>query len=436
MVVTADYVLQGVNPQEIAKAPFDVQIVETYSDSGVAFTAAQVATMKSGGSELLGYFNLGEAENYRDYWATLPKSIIGPVDPNWAGNYEVAFWSPEWKAIAQKSIDQMISAGYDGIYFDVVDEFYSPWAERNNPNSEQAMVDLIKSLKQYATSKDPDFKVWVNGAEELLDHQDYVAAIDGLVKEEVYYTDTGSKQPVASTQYTMNNLQKAVDAGKPVVVIEYVDGATKIADVHAQAARDGVGSYIGDLDLNGVNYEGVVAGQTVNPLPDGSTGGTVTPPIVPDDPPATGSDPTGSTGSGSTGSGSTGSGTTVGGGLPTGGTPTDGGSTGTGDLSGGTHGPGWSPGWSRDGQYAGGHTSQQSGSYDWMLQSGSNDWQPAASQWQWGFAFNSQGPGGFHAEPVSNYGWQSVSNYDWQSVRSAASVPGGDWLHYSNFWHS
>jgi len=147
MTITADYVLQGVNPQQIAAAPFDVQVVETENDSGVPFTAAQVSLMKSGGSQVLGYFNLGEAENYRDYFSSLSKSIVGPEDPNWAGNFQVAFWTPEWKAVAQQSIDKMIAAGYDGIYFDVVDEYYSSWAKSHDPNSEQDMVNLIASLK-------------------------------------------------------------------------------------------------------------------------------------------------------------------------------------------------------------------------------------------------------------------------------------------------
>jgi cysteinyl-tRNA synthetase len=63
MTITADYVLQGVNPQQIATAPFDVQVVETANDDGVPFTAAQVKQMESGGSQVLGYFSLGEAEN-------------------------------------------------------------------------------------------------------------------------------------------------------------------------------------------------------------------------------------------------------------------------------------------------------------------------------------------------------------------------------------
>jgi cysteinyl-tRNA synthetase, unknown class len=274
MTVTADYVLQGVNPQQIATAPFDVQVVETSDDSGVPFTAAQVKQMESGGSQVLGYFSLGEAENFRDYFSSLPSSVVGPQDPNWPGDYQVAFWTPQWKAVAEQAIDQMVSAGYNGIYFDVVGEYQEAWAKSRDPNGAQDMVNLVESLKQYATSKDPNFKVWVNssGAEDLLNHPDYVNAIDGTFEENLFYTDSGNKQSAADTKYNLQYLDKAIAAGKPVVAVEYVSGATKIADVHAQAAQAGIGSYVGHLDLDGIDTDGVLPGQTVQPV------GTSTPP--------------------------------------------------------------------------------------------------------------------------------------------------------------
>ncbi|MDB5653929.1 MAG: hypothetical protein JWQ94_1542, partial [Tardiphaga sp.] len=209
MTVTASYVLQGVDPKKIAAAPFDVQVVETESDSGVAFTSAQVKQMESGGSQVLGYFSLGEAESYRDYFSALSKSVVGPQDPDWPGDYQVAFWTPEWKAVAEKAIDKMVAAGYNGIYFDVVDVYQTKWAQSHDAHAEQDMVNLVESLKDYAVAKDANFKVWVNGAEELFSHPDYVNKIDGVFKEEVYYTDSGKKQPVSETQYTVANLEKA-----------------------------------------------------------------------------------------------------------------------------------------------------------------------------------------------------------------------------------
>jgi hypothetical protein len=56
------------------------------------------------------------------------------------------------------------------------------------------------------------------------------------------------------------------------VAVEYVSGATKIADVHTQAAHDNIGSYIGHLDLNGIDTDGILPGQTVHPI--GTSGST------------------------------------------------------------------------------------------------------------------------------------------------------------------
>jgi len=46
----------------------------------------------------------------------------------------------------------MVAAGYNGIYFDVIDEYTLKWAQTNDPHAEQDMVNLVESLKAYATS--------------------------------------------------------------------------------------------------------------------------------------------------------------------------------------------------------------------------------------------------------------------------------------------
>jgi cysteinyl-tRNA synthetase len=92
MTMTADYVLQGVNPQQIATTPFDVQLVETTDDPGVAFTAAQVKQMESGGSQVLGYFSLSEAGTFRDYFSSLPKSVVGPQHNHDAHQHFAHLW--------------------------------------------------------------------------------------------------------------------------------------------------------------------------------------------------------------------------------------------------------------------------------------------------------------------------------------------------------
>ena len=286
MPKTAMYVLQGVDPAVIAAAPFDVKVVEVYTDDGQMFTPAEVKQMGGGPGQalLLGYFSLGEAEAYRDYFASIPSEALGPEDPNWAGDFEVAYWTPEWKGVAEASIDRMVKAGYDGIYFDVVDAFQLPWSQAHAPGGDAAgaMRTLVQELSAYAKAQAPTFKVWVNGAEELLTDKAYVDSIDGLFKENLFYNDDGSaKQPTAETQASLDQLKIAQDAGKDVVAIEYVTGAQKVADVHAQAEAAGMGSYVAKLDLIGIDTEGVLPGQIMHDdglLHDDGRGGAAAPP--------------------------------------------------------------------------------------------------------------------------------------------------------------
>ena len=197
MPTTGMYVLQGVTPAEIAVAPFDVKVVEVYADDGHFFTNQEVAQMGGGdgGGLLLGYFSIGEAEVYRDYFSTIPAAALGPENPQWDGNYEVAYWTQEWRDVATTYLDRMIAAGYDGIYFDVVDECFTAWAQANAPGGDAVgeMVELVKYLADYAHAKDPDFKIWANNAEELLENSTYLATIDGMFKENLFYQDDGTR---------------------------------------------------------------------------------------------------------------------------------------------------------------------------------------------------------------------------------------------------
>ncbi|KAB1070741.1 endo alpha-1,4 polygalactosaminidase [Methylobacterium planeticum] len=277
MPKTGLYLLQGISPDQVATSPFDVRVIDAYDENGSLWTSQQVAKMGGGSADphlLLGYFSIGEAETYRDYYDTIPKAAIGPENPQWEGNFEVAFWTSEWKAVATQYVDNLIKAGYDGAYFDVVDEYQTKWAQSQIADPAKAMADLVKSLADYAHAQNPNFKIWVNNAEELLQNDTYFNAVDGMFKENLYYNDNGEKQSAGETKSSLEFLNKMVAAGKDVIAIEYVSGSDKIADVHAQADRDGLGSYVAHLDLDGIDYDGVRAGQD-------SGAGTVTPPAEP-----------------------------------------------------------------------------------------------------------------------------------------------------------
>jgi cysteinyl-tRNA synthetase len=150
------YVLQGIVPSQIAAALVGPKVVDLYDDNGDLFSSAQVAQMESGGGNVLGYFSIGEAENFRSYWSSLPSSVLGPQNPDWPGDYQVAYWTPQWLTVSENYIQTMINQGYKGAFFDVVDEAETSWAKKNAPNgdSEGAMVTLIQELANYAHARE------------------------------------------------------------------------------------------------------------------------------------------------------------------------------------------------------------------------------------------------------------------------------------------
>ena len=45
------------------------------------------------------------------------------MNPDWPGNFQVAYWTSEWRTVATTYLDRMIKLGYDEMYLDVVDEY-------------------------------------------------------------------------------------------------------------------------------------------------------------------------------------------------------------------------------------------------------------------------------------------------------------------------
>jgi cysteinyl-tRNA synthetase len=265
--VNGIYVLQGIVPSQIATAPVGPKVVDLYDDNGDLFSSSQVAQMESGGGNVLGYFSIGEAENYRPYWSSLPSSVLGPQDPSWPGDYQVAYWTPQWLTVSENYIQTMINQGYKGAFFDVVGEAETSWAKKNAPNgdAEGAMVTLIQELANYADARDPSFQIWINssGAEPMLSNSALVNTINGAFEEQLFYQDATHAQSSADVSYNLALLDNLVKAGKPVVAVEYVSGASEVSSVETQAKADGVGYYIAnpDLQLDGVDTQGFTSGS-------------------------------------------------------------------------------------------------------------------------------------------------------------------------------
>ena len=82
------------------------------------------------------------------------------------------------------------------------------------------MIDFVINISKRAKAKYNNFLVVPQNAEELVDKEDYLQAIDGIGRENLWYIDD-NKQDEDDLNYTLNYLKKVIDADKFVLAISY-----------------------------------------------------------------------------------------------------------------------------------------------------------------------------------------------------------------------
>lgn len=219
------YQLQG-NVGRIASSSADVVVV----DPDHAGPAARFKT-KPGGSRraAIAYFAIGEAERGRPYWnsccASGSPSWLTNKTQGWAGNYIVKFWEPGWKAIIAARVKSFLAQGYDGLYLDRVDTYENIQAPGG---SRAAMIALVREVSRQARAIKPDAAILVQNAEELLNSGEYLAAIDGIAKEDLFHgvDHNGTRNPAGMVSESVRLLKAARSKGKTIFVVEYLSGGT------------------------------------------------------------------------------------------------------------------------------------------------------------------------------------------------------------------
>lgn len=307
------YILQldgGTGIDDVAGIAFDIVVIDYSSDGSAAgeFTHQQVAALRSTGKTVLAYLSIGEAESYRYYfdpiWIDEPDpdpdapAWLGPTNPDWAGNYKVRYWDPAWQAIVTDYLDRIVTQGFDGVYLDIVDAYYY-WSEINveltRAQAREAMISLIQSIAVHArtTRGDTDFLVAPQNAvdiiwddDELVDARglDYLATIDAVGVEDLFYDET-TPQPPADVTYRTDALAFYLDAGgdsRRVFVIDYVWdssdplGAANVArvnDFQDRCSNAGFVPYAASIDreLDDLVTFGIPPFLRAQPSPGGRT---------------------------------------------------------------------------------------------------------------------------------------------------------------------
>ena len=226
MFESFQYQLQRERFQPILDSQADLVIVDV-DDS--RFTPEQVAAI-AGKKTILSYLSVGQASNVRWYWDkswvdgngdAVPgraPSWLGRRSPHWAGAYEVRYWEPEWLAILQQGIDRVLDAGYAGVVYDAVDAF-GHWGDV--AGAPDLMKQLVMQLMAYGESRKPGYIGIPNSGYPLLVDDEYLASISAQLAESVFFKD-GMPRPDGESDWAIKYLNRMTEAGKQVLLIEYL----------------------------------------------------------------------------------------------------------------------------------------------------------------------------------------------------------------------
>ncbi len=114
---------------------YDLLVMDLFFHDGSEFSAPEVAQLRekaNGGSRLvICYMSIGEAEDYRYYWQNSwnsnKPSWLRDENPDWAGNYKVAYWDASWQEVIYGNntsyLKKILDADFDGVYLDIIDAY-------------------------------------------------------------------------------------------------------------------------------------------------------------------------------------------------------------------------------------------------------------------------------------------------------------------------
>jgi len=271
------YQLQNADSAHLKNVPYDVIVLDMddfmHSNEGVAVSAIR---FKPDGErrEVISYVSIGEAEDYRWYWDIIrqdhPPSWLLSQNPEWKGNYAVAFWDTHWQAFIFKSVLRAIDLGYDGVYLDKCDVMHDiltrhPNIGRSLDEMKRSMISFICKIASVARRRVPGFRIIMQNAEDLLDvpegSKDLLSVLSGVAKEDLLIgaEETGVPNSKVDIEWSLRRLSLARVAGLPVFVVEYTDfDGGELSDLVQDLSLMGFIPYISPsdraLDRMPINY--------------------------------------------------------------------------------------------------------------------------------------------------------------------------------------
>ena len=282
------YQIQGLEEDgavtALVDSPYDLLVIEptrTVIGSEGFDTAGLVRALHERGKLVLAYIDIGEAEDYRTYWAAewqaptedgpgAPDFLV-TVDPDgWSGNYPVAYWDERWKDIViygeGSVLSQVLADGFDGVYLDWIEayaeEHIAAAAEEAGVEPAEEMVTFVREIAEYGRAGRPGFIVLPqNGAELARERPEYLRVIDGLAQEDLTFRGEADSEwgdpdsgdipvPQEDREYLRELFELYQGAGLPILCVDYALEPDDVALAYANAGEAGCLGYVSQTPLS------------------------------------------------------------------------------------------------------------------------------------------------------------------------------------------
>lgn len=259
----------------LSRSGYDLLVVEptgTYRQGSRFDMKAMVDRLHAGrpGRCVLAYFSLGEADENRAYWQKSwkapdrdhrgsPDFLLKPDPDGWKETHIVRYSDPRWQELLLTDARALLAAGFDGLYLDWIeacrDQTVVEDLKARSLDPARAMVDLVAKVRDECRKKNPEARMVLQNAEDLLEADPRILPLADAVaaeatwfggKAEVEWADpAGGDRPhpegpgASARPARLARLAQWKSAGKPVFTVDYCLKPANAQQVYQEATGRG-----------------------------------------------------------------------------------------------------------------------------------------------------------------------------------------------------
>ncbi|WP_236630084.1 endo alpha-1,4 polygalactosaminidase [Thermus thermamylovorans] len=256
------YQLTGYPPSGLAQlgsTAADLVVIDLTKDGRVPWSPQDLQALR--GKRALAYLEVGGMENYRAEYLLVQQQasdLLLNTVPGWPGEWYVKYWDERWwDLVVAPRLDKALAAGFQGVYLDLVDAYegisLSLVPGETRDTLAQRMVALLQRISAYVKARRPDFWVFPQNAPELRAWPGYLAAVDGVGLEELFFyaTDRACTDPGCAVR--LRHARAIREAGKLVLTVDYALDPRNVRTACQKAREEGFVPYVTVVELDRIS---------------------------------------------------------------------------------------------------------------------------------------------------------------------------------------